>query len=258
MKYNYGSSKWWPAGQRGVAPVSALRAPQANAVRGRPEALVGEMEGKNRRELVGFDPEHFRKRRDLGLPLAGVEAFQEAFRSNLWRGTSRSGPGSSTATSAKPASRVSSMTRLPVGSAPPDESGCPVPPPSNAMRAPGITLGVRTASSQVRPDGDTFALRSVESTVPSASAASAKSGKATRAEVTDAAMSERAECVMLNKGEFILDAVHALDNIVTRMQRHQQKKRSLMGRLGIASRFFVATTDLAPLPSGELSSGPRG
>lgn len=56
---------------------------------------MDEMERQNRRELVGFDPEHFRKRRDLGLPLAGVEAFQEAFRSNLWRGTSRSGPGSS-------------------------------------------------------------------------------------------------------------------------------------------------------------------
>ena len=86
----------------------------------------------------------------------------------------------------------------------------------------------------------------------------AQTGLPTRAEVTDAAMAMRAECVMLNKGDFILEAVHALDSIVTRMQRHQQKKRSLMGRLGIASRFFVATTDLAPLPSGELSSGPRG
>ncbi|WP_096590846.1 pyruvate kinase [Calothrix sp. NIES-2098] len=51
-----------------------------------------------------------------------------------------------------------------------------------------------------------------------------KKGIPSRAEITDAAMAERAECVMLNKGPFIADAVTILDDVLTRMQAHQQKK----------------------------------
>lgn len=59
----------------------------------------------------------------------------------------------------------------------------------------------------------------------------AKSGKPSRAEVTDAAMSERAECVMLNKGPHIMRAIQMLDNILQRMQAHQRKKSALLRRL---------------------------
>lgn len=59
----------------------------------------------------------------------------------------------------------------------------------------------------------------------------AKNGKPSRAEITDAAMGERAECVMLNKGTHILDAIKTLDNILQRMQGHQQKKSALLRRL---------------------------
>jgi pyruvate kinase len=52
----------------------------------------------------------------------------------------------------------------------------------------------------------------------------AKKGLPTRAEVTDAAMASRAECVMLNKGPHLLDAIHMLDGVLTRMEGHQQKK----------------------------------
>ncbi len=45
-----------------------------------------------------------------------------------------------------------------------------------------------------------------------------------RAEITDAAMSERAECVMLNKGPFVLQGMNLLNSIITRMQSHQDKK----------------------------------
>ena len=62
----------------------------------------------------------------------------------------------------------------------------------------------------------------------------AKTGMPSRAEVTDAAMGVRAECVMLNKGEHILDAVHFLDHILHRMQAHQIKKRSMLRRLAVA------------------------
>jgi pyruvate kinase len=59
----------------------------------------------------------------------------------------------------------------------------------------------------------------------------ARTGQPSRAEITDAAMSERAECVMLNKGPHITDAIRTLDSILTRMQHHQHKKRSLLRRL---------------------------
>lgn len=52
-----------------------------------------------------------------------------------------------------------------------------------------------------------------------------------RAEVTDAAMAERAECIMLNKGPFVLDAIDVLDHVVARMQPHQRKKNALMRTL---------------------------
>ena len=56
-------------------------------------------------------------------------------------------------------------------------------------------------------------------------------GSPSRAEVTDAAMAQRAECVMLNKGPFINEAISMLADILGRMQDHTQKKRSLLRRL---------------------------
>ncbi len=51
-----------------------------------------------------------------------------------------------------------------------------------------------------------------------------KKGLPTRAEITDAAMSERAECVMLNKGPYVADAVDVLDDVLARMAAHTSKK----------------------------------
>jgi pyruvate kinase len=59
----------------------------------------------------------------------------------------------------------------------------------------------------------------------------AKTGQPSRAEITDAAMGERAECVMLNKGPHILDAIRTLDDVLRRMQEHQSKKRPLLRAL---------------------------
>jgi pyruvate kinase len=58
-----------------------------------------------------------------------------------------------------------------------------------------------------------------------------KTNVPSRAEVTDAAMAERAECIMLNKGPFVLDAIDVLDHVVARMQSHQHKKKPLMRTL---------------------------
>ena len=62
----------------------------------------------------------------------------------------------------------------------------------------------------------------------------AQTGKPSRAEVTDAAMSGRAECVMLNKGPHVIEAVKFLDNVLERMQLHQQKKRSMLRKLSVS------------------------
>jgi pyruvate kinase len=59
----------------------------------------------------------------------------------------------------------------------------------------------------------------------------AKTGQPSRAEVTDAAMGQRAECVMLNKGPAIDEAIRALSDILGRMADHQRKKRTLLRRL---------------------------
>ena len=67
----------------------------------------------------------------------------------------------------------------------------------------------------------------------------AKSGQPSRAEVTDAAMGERAECVMLNKGPHVIEAVGALDSILRRMQSHQAKKTAMLRHLHIVERFLA-------------------
>ena len=75
----------------------------------------------------------------------------------------------------------------------------------------------------------------------------AKEGTPSRGEITDAAMGARAECVMLNKGDYIVEAVSAQDDILRRMQPHQRKKRPMLRPLKLADQFAaeaVAPTNL--------------
>jgi len=62
----------------------------------------------------------------------------------------------------------------------------------------------------------------------------AHTGLPTRAEITDAAMAMRAECVMLNKGPFLAMATRMLADIIRKMETHQYKKRSLYRQLSLA------------------------
>lgn len=61
-----------------------------------------------------------------------------------------------------------------------------------------------------------------------------KQGLPSRAEVTDAAMSARAEAVMLNKGPHICESVQFLSDVLQRMQRHQHKKSAQLRRLNVS------------------------
>ncbi len=65
-----------------------------------------------------------------------------------------------------------------------------------------------------------------------------KSGIATRTEVTDAAHAAKAECVMLNKGEYIVDTIKVLKRILNKSGGHSHKKRYSMRPLNIATHFF--------------------
>ncbi|MGC2770027.1 MAG: pyruvate kinase, partial [Candidatus Acidiferrum sp.] len=67
----------------------------------------------------------------------------------------------------------------------------------------------------------------------------AKNGIPSRAEITDATMGERAECVMLNKGPYIVTAVRILGDILRRMQPHHEKKNSLLRKLHLAVAFHA-------------------
>ena len=58
-----------------------------------------------------------------------------------------------------------------------------------------------------------------------------KSGLPTRGEMTDAAMAGRAECVMLNKGPNVGEAITALRGLTRRMMEHQSKKTARLRAL---------------------------
>ncbi len=61
----------------------------------------------------------------------------------------------------------------------------------------------------------------------------AKKGLPSRAEISDAAMSQQADCVMLNKGPHIIAAIRMLDNILRRMQKHRFKKTARLRKLSL-------------------------
>ena len=53
----------------------------------------------------------------------------------------------------------------------------------------------------------------------------AKKGRPSRAEITDAAMAQRADCIMLNKGPHIISAIKMLDNIIRSMQKSTDTRK---------------------------------
>ncbi len=58
-----------------------------------------------------------------------------------------------------------------------------------------------------------------------------KKGTPTRAEITDAAAAQRAECVMLNKGVYIKRGIKLIDKILRKMQAYQKKKETVLAQL---------------------------
>ena len=75
----------------------------------------------------------------------------------------------------------------------------------------------------------------------------AKKGRPSRAEITDAAMAQRADCVMLNKGPHVVPAIRMLDNILERMQEHQHKKTSMLRSLHVSELEHFYDSNPQPL-----------
>jgi pyruvate kinase len=65
----------------------------------------------------------------------------------------------------------------------------------------------------------------------------ARRGSPSRAEVSDAVMSGRAECVMLNKGPYIVETVRFLSGVLERMGAHFSKQRARLRRLSISANI---------------------
>ena len=68
----------------------------------------------------------------------------------------------------------------------------------------------------------------------------AKDGVPTRAEITDAALSERSSCVMLNKGNYIVMAIRMLDKIVRRMEKFRTKSENVLPKLDGAEKLMLS------------------
>ena len=64
----------------------------------------------------------------------------------------------------------------------------------------------------------------------------AKTGIPTRAEISDAILGAHAECIMLNKGPFINNAIRTLENILVRMESHGFKQKNALRPLNIAKQ----------------------
>lgn len=76
----------------------------------------------------------------------------------------------------------------------------------------------------------------------------AHDGILSRPELTDAAMSARADCVMLNKGPHLERALRTLADIHARMAGHQDKKNPRLRALSLASRL-LARESAVPTPT---------
>lgn len=62
----------------------------------------------------------------------------------------------------------------------------------------------------------------------------AKQGAVSRPELSDAVLGQRAECVMLNKGPYIIDALHTLNEVLRRTELRQWKNSPRLRALSIA------------------------
>ncbi len=65
-----------------------------------------------------------------------------------------------------------------------------------------------------------------------------KTGIPTRAEVSDVTLAAKSECIMLNKGPHINEAVSFVGDILSKFEKHVYKKTAILRKLSIADNVF--------------------
>ena len=65
-----------------------------------------------------------------------------------------------------------------------------------------------------------------------------KTGIPTRSEISDVVAGSRAECIMLNKGDYIVDGVKTVDDILSKSEGHNYKKTAMLRALNISKSMF--------------------
>lgn len=65
-----------------------------------------------------------------------------------------------------------------------------------------------------------------------------KTGIPTRSEISDVVAGSRAECIMLNKGDYIAEGVKTVDDILSKSENHNYKKTAMLRALNISKAMF--------------------
>ena len=65
-----------------------------------------------------------------------------------------------------------------------------------------------------------------------------KTGIPTRSEISDVVAGSRAECIMLNKGDYIVNGVKTVDDILSKSEDHLYKKTAMLRALNISKSMF--------------------
>lgn len=65
-----------------------------------------------------------------------------------------------------------------------------------------------------------------------------KTGIPTRSEISDVVAGSRAECIMLNKGDYIVEGVKTVDDILNKSEDHNYKKTAMLRALNISKTMF--------------------
>ena len=65
-----------------------------------------------------------------------------------------------------------------------------------------------------------------------------KTGIPTRSEISDVVAGSRAECIMLNKGDYIAEGVKTVDDILSKSENHNYKKTAMLRALNISKSMF--------------------
>lgn len=81
-----------------------------------------------------------------------------------------------------------------------------------------------------------------------------KTGTPSRSEVIDVVFASRCECVMLNKGQYLLETVKFLDNFLCSMKGRQRKNQVSLRTLSTINLDLYLSTKRKGSKKGKLNN----